>query len=101
MNQMEAIKAIADQMTDTSAVQDAFDVLIEAATGEWKTKYDETVKELESVKAERDAVTEKYKQRFIESLDTTARSDSDVNEVENTVADDIMFTDLDWSAKTE
>lgn len=101
MNQMEAIKAIADQMTDTSTVQDAFDVLIEAATGEWKTKYDEKVKELETVKAERNAVTEKYKQRFIESLDTTVRSDSDVNEVDETVADDIMFTDLDWSAKTE
>lgn len=32
----EAVKAIMDQMTDVSSVQDAFDVLIEAASGEWK-----------------------------------------------------------------
>lgn len=102
----EAVKAIMDQMTDVSSVQDAFDVLIEAASGEWKTKYDQAIVDLEAAKAEsakKDQqivdLNNRYKERFLSEMGGTGRSDVDVNEQETT--DDVLFNDIDWDAATE
>lgn len=102
----EAVKAIMDQMTDVSSVQDAFDVLIEAASGEWKTKYDQAIVDLEAARAEsakKDQqivdLNNRYKERFLSEMGGTGRSDVDVNEQET--PDDVLFNDIDWEAATE
>lgn len=102
----EAVKAIMDQMTDVSSVQDAFDVLIEAASGEWKTKYDQAIVDLEVARAEsakKDQqivdLNNRYKERFLSEMGGTGRSDVDVNEQE--IPDDVLFNDIDWDAATE
>lgn len=102
----EAVKAIMDQMTDVSSVQDAFDVLIEAASGEWKTKYDQAIVDLEAARAEsakKDQqivdLNNRYKERFLSEMGGTGRSDVDVNEQEP--PDDVLFNDIDWDAATE
>ena len=106
MNTDEAIKKIMDQMTDVSSVQDAFDYLIEAASGEWKTKYDQAIVDLEAAKAEsakKDQqivdLNNRYKERFLSEMGGTGRSDVDVNEQET--PDDVLFNDIDWDAATE
>lgn len=102
----EAVKAIMDQMTDVSSVQDAFDVLIEAASGEWKTKYDQAIVDLEAARAEsakKDQqivdLNNRYKERFLSEMGGTGRSDVGVNEKET--PDDVLFNDIDWNAATE
>lgn len=102
----EAVKAIMDQMTDVSSVQDAFDVLIEAASGEWKTKYDQAIVDLEAARAESEKkdqqivdLNNRYKERFLSEMGGTGRSDVDVNEQE--IPDDVLFNDIDWDAATE
>lgn len=102
----EAVKAIMDQMTDVSSVQDAFDVLIEAASGEWKTKYDQAIVDLEAARAEsakKDQqivdLNNRYKERFLSEMGGAGRSDVDVNEQET--PDDVLFNDIDWDAATE
>lgn len=102
----EAVKAIMDQMTDVSSVQDAFDVLIEAASGEWKTKYDQAIVDLEAARAEsakKDQqildLNNRYKERFLSEMGGAGRSDEDVNDPQT--PEDVLFNDIDWDAATE
>ena len=106
MNTDEAIKKIMDQMTDVSSVQDAFDYLIEAASGEWKTKYDQAIVDLEAARSEsakKDQqivdLNNRYKERFLSEMGGAGRSDEEVNDPQT--PEDVLFNDIDWNAATE